>query len=403
MTVFITPARLHGTVKPPPSKSQAHRALLAAALARGTSRIQNVDPSEDILATMGAVQSLGISCRKDGKTVTVGELRMKRDLAAPIDCGESGSTLRFLIPIALALFGAGRFTGRGRLMRRPQEPYFEIFRERGIRYDLQGDLLWAEGELKSGVFRLPGDVSSQFVTGLLFALPLLKGDSVIEVTSPLESRGYVDMTLDTLAGFGIRADNRGYESFFIPGGQSYRPREMTVESDYSQAAFFLAANVMGNRIEVSGLNPDSIQGDRVILELAGRMTTPGDLEIDVSQCPDLVPALAAAAALRRGWTTSLTGAGRLRLKESDRLEAVSAELSALGAEIEAGEDFLKIHGVENLRGGSTDSRGDHRIAMALAVAATRASGEVTVTGAEAVRKSYPDFWEDYRMLGGNIR
>jgi len=319
-----------------------------------------------------------------------------------MDCGESGSTLRFLMPVALALRGGGVFTGRGRLMERPQGPYFSIFDEKGITYSRSGDTLTLRGTLSPGTYRLPGDVSSQFVTGLLFALPLLDGDSEIVLTSPLESRSYVDLTADVLARCGIRLKNRGYRRYEVPGRQTYRRAELVIEADWSQAAFWYAANALGGQVAVEGLREDSRQGDRVMAEHCRRLARPGDLDIDLSDCPDLAPPLAVTAAVRQG-TTRLLNAGRLRLKESDRLRTVSQTLSALGASAEEGADSLTIHGVEALTGGvAVDCCGDHRIAMMAAVAVSACREPVTLTGAECVAKSYPAFWEDYRRLGGTV-
>lgn len=388
MTVTIFPGPLSGTIAPPPSKSQAHRAVIAACLAGGDSRVEGLSSSQDIQATRRCMEEM---------SNTVNE----KDLPL-LDCGESGSTLRFLIPVALALRGGGVFTGRGRLMERPQEPYFALFREKEIFWEQKDGRLTVRGTLTPGEYRLPGDVSSQFVTGLLYALPLLSGDSVIRMTSPLESRGYVDLTLDTLARFGVRAENRGYESFAVPGGQTFRPCTMAVERDYSQAAFFLTARALGSHVTVTGLNPDSAQGDRIILPYLDRLARPGPVTLDVSQCPDLVPALALRAALRTGETTRITGAARLRIKESDRLDAVTTELDSLGAQVVQGPDFLAVTGVAGLTGGAADSHNDHRIAMMLAVAATRCAQPLVIGDAGSVAKSYPAFWEDYEKLGGNI-
>ena len=383
MTVTITPAQLRGRIIPPPSKSQAHRLLMAAYLAKGESSLENLAQSQDILATQACMTAL----------LTPGP-----DLPA-LDCGESGSTLRFLIPVALALRGGGVFTGRGRLMERPQEPYFALFRERGISYEQQDGVLTVKGVLTPGRYALPGDVSSQFFTGLLYALPLLDGDSELTSTTALESRGYIDMTLDALGCAGIRVEARG-DSFHIPGGQSYAPICRAVEADWSQAGFWYAAKGIGNDVETLGMDPDSRQGDRVLDRWAQALSGPGQVVLDVSGSPDLVPPVAVWAALRAGETTRLTNAGRLRIKESDRLAAVASELGKLGADVEEGEDFLTIHGVSMLKGGTASSHNDHRIAMMLAVAATMASGPVTIYGAEAVSKSYPNFWDDYAALGG---
>lgn len=387
MNLTIMPALLSGTVTPPSSKSQAHRYLIAAALAGEGSVIENLADSQDIQATRWCMKTMMTSGRR----------------IAEFNCMESGSTLRFLIPIALALRGGGRFTGHGRLMERPQQPYFDLFDEKGIRYELKNGFLTVEGQLTPGAFRLPGNVSSQFVTGLLYALPLLAGDSRIVLTTDLESRSYVDMTLEALSAFGVTAAWEDSRTLAVPGGQSYIPATVRVEGDWSQAAFWFAAISLGSRLEIEGLQQLSAQGDRVIRDHFVRLTPPGDVDIDLSGCPDLAPPLAAMAVLRRG-DTRLLNAGRLRLKESDRLTSITAALGALGASIEEQPDSLIVHGVETLAGGCTvDCWNDHRIAMMTAIAATRCEKPVALLGAECVAKSYPDFWRDYQMLGGEIR
>ncbi len=409
MNVTITPSKLSGAVIPPPSKSQAHRVLIAAALADGESIIDNVAFSQDIEATLDCLDDLGAEFFRDGSALTVrgmsaGPMSPLRRMAYPrLDCGESGSTLRFLIPVALAVRGGGIFSGRGRLMERPLTPYFDLFDEKGIFHERRDGVLTVTGMLTPGEYRLPGNVSSQFVTGLLYALPLREGGSEIVLTSPLESRGYVDMTLDALSLFGIRIQARG-NGFFVPGNQLYQPQDFAIEADWSQAAFWYAAQALGSPVEVGGMDPGSAQGDAVIQTQAEDLAQPGDLNIDVSDCPDLVPPLAAMAALRAGQTTRLVNAARLRLKESDRLDSVTRVLSALGADVEEGRDFLTIRGREALPGGVTvDSFHDHRVAMMAAIAAIRCVKPVTITGAECVAKSYPDFWEDYERLGGKIK
>ena len=388
MNLCITPGPLEGTVTPPPSKSQAHRAILAQLLAGGGT-VSNLAASQDIEATRRCAAAL----------------KTEGDGLPLLDCGESGSTLRFLIPIALALRGGGRFTGRGRLMERPQKPYFDIFDEKGISYEQKDGVLTLRGELEPGEYRLPGNVSSQFVTGLLYALPLMERESRIVLTSPLESRGYVDMTLEVLRDFGITVENQNYERFIVPGDQVFQARDFTIEADWSQAAFWMAAGSLGNPVRTTGLNDRSIQGDRIIEEHFASFAwgTGRTVEIDVADCPDLVPPLAAMAALRNGYTTYLGNAARLRIKESDRLSSVTQVLNALGAQVEEGPDFLKITGKDGLAGGVTvDCCNDHRIAMMAAVAATRCREPVTLLGAECVSKSYPNFWDDYRMLGGKF-
>ena len=401
MKVTITPAKLSGTVCPPSSKSQSHRLIIAAALAEGQSRLHNISLSQDITATLRCMEALGASAQ--GETVSgVRSIGGKADPLPRLDCGESGSTLRFLIPVALAVSGGGIFTGHGRLMERPMEPYENLFREKGIFYKATSTEITVKGTLKPGLYRLPGNISSQFITGLLYALPLLEGDSELLLTTPLESAAYVDMTLEALGQFGVTVEpvENGWH---IPGGQRPKARELTAEGDWSQAGFYYAAKGMGNDVTLTGMNPDSRQGDRVIEDYAAKLNAPGEVSLDVSQCPDLAPALAAHAALRAGQVTHLVNAARLRMKESDRIDCVASELNKLGAEIETFPDSMTVYGVATLHGGETDSHNDHRIAMMLAIAATRAEGEVTIHGAESVNKSYPRFWEDYETLGGKFK
>jgi len=309
MKLVITPKPLQGSVTPPPSKSLAHRALIAAFLAGEANPLPDLPESQDILATRDCLNALW-----DGR---------------PMDCRESGSTLRFLIPVALAFRGEGTFTGRGRLMERPQTPYFEIFHEKNIFFAQKDHILTLKGRLPPGQYRLPGNVSSQFITGLLFALPLLEGDSEIILTTPLESRGYVDLTLDVLQKHGISIENREYQTFIVPGGQKFQAAPCTIEADWSQAAFWYAANFAGCQLQIEGLNFDSAQGDKQAAALYWPMARPGDLDIDLAHIPDLAPPLAAMAAVRRG-TTRFVNGGRLRLKESDRIAAITAALNALG-------------------------------------------------------------------------
>lgn len=406
MNMTITPAVLKGTVTPPPSKSQAHRLIIAAALSDGFCKLSNVDLSEDIQATLRCMRTLDADASADGTIIRGADLVDGHEEPAPevMDCGESGSTLRFLIPVALALKGGGIFTGHGRLMERPQEPYFALFREKGIFYEQKDGVLTVEGKLTAGVYTLPGNVSSQFITGLLYALPLLEGDSRIELTTDLESRGYVDMTLDALKRFGVTAEYDGKRTFHVPGNQYYQHQNLAIEADWSNAAFWYGAKFLGCPVEIGGLDQASVQGDRAIAGFYEQMGRAGRLELDVSQCPDLVPPLAAMAALRAGETTAIVNAGRLRIKESDRLATVTEVLNALGARVEEHEDHLVIHGREKLAGGVTVSgHNDHRIAMMAAIAAIRCEKPVTITGAECVKKSYPRFWEDYEALGGLVQ
>lgn len=388
MNVTILPGTLKGAVTPPSSKSQTHRAVLALMLAQGEGKLSNLAVSEDIQATQDCVAALksGQPAQADGLPV--------------LDCGESGSTLRFLIPVALAVRGGGHFTGRGRLMERPQGPYIRLFEEKGILWNQEGGCLTVAGQLEPGVYALPGNVSSQFITGLLYALPLLPGDSRIVLTTPLESRGYVDMTLDMLRRFNIKVEAQE-DGFLVPGNQTYQARDLTLEADWSGAAFWYAANFLGAQVDIQGLNPDSVQGDRQIGTLYWKLARPGDVDIDLSQCPDLAPPLAVMAAVRKG-TTRFVHAGRLRMKESDRLETIARTLNALGAKAQVGEDTLTLEGLDHLEGGTVDGCNDHRIAMMAAVAAIACKQKVTILGAECVKKSYPRFWEDYTALGGEV-
>ena len=405
MNVTITPTRLKGSVTPPPSKSQAHRLIIAAALSDGVCRLSNVELSQDIQATLRCMRTLGADASSDGTVIRGCDLVDGFEIPPPevMDCGESGSTLRFLIPVALALQGGGKFTGHGRLMERPQGPYFDLFREKGISWSLEDGVLTVSGKLAPGRYALPGDVSSQFITGLLFALPLLEGDSEIHLTTELESRDYVDMTLDALDRFGVRAEWDGPRRLRVPGNQVYVHRDLAIEADWSNAAFWYAAIFAGCQVELKGLNAFSVQGDMRVVPYFMKLQGRGAVELDVSQCPDLVPPLAAMAALRDGETTRIANAARLRMKESDRLTTVTQVLTALGADVEEGEDFLLLRGKRELAGGVTVSgHNDHRIAMMAAIAAIRCQEPVTVTGAECVGKSYPRFWEDYEKLGGRI-
>lgn len=387
MNVVVHPAILRGSLRPPCSKSVAHRVIIARALSGFTGKIRHLTVSEDLLATDSCTKAL-----------------MRKDRYDPLmDCGESGSTLRFMIPIALAVRGKGRFTGRARLLERPLGPYLQIFAERGITYEREGAELRITGKLTPGTYSLPGNVSSQFITGLLFALPMLEGDSEIVLTTPLESRGYVDLTLQVMEQYGVRAEESTDGSrFHIPGNQTYQSYDADIEPDWSQAAFFYALRNLGCPIKINGMNPDSLQGDKVIADYADQLAAPGDVTIDVSQCPDLVPPLAAMAAVRRG-TCNIVNAARLRLKESDRLATVSAVLTALGAEVQELPDGLVIVGKPALTGGAdVESYQDHRIAMMTAVLAVRCANPVRILGAQCVAKSFPKFWDIYQRMHGDI-
>lgn len=417
-----------GRVTLPPSKSVAHRAMLCAALSRGSCALSHMAGSQDIDATARAIEALGgqVRLEEDRGLCLVEGAGLGRAQGGVIHCGESGSTLRFLIPIACALGGRWTFTGEGRLPQRPLDVYRELLPAHGVRYQDPGREflpLTVEGRLEPGVFALAGNVSSQFITGLLLALPLLSGDSEIVLTTPLESEGYVNLTLQAMERFGVTAcrTNRGWR---VPGGQRYRPQNLAVEGDWSQAAFFLTMAALapaGAQVELAGLSRDSLQGDKACVELFERfgldLRWEGDLllcgnpragepfrglrgqVIDAAQIPDMVPALSVCAALSQG-ETAIVNAQRLRLKESDRLAAMEAALTALGGKILSREDGLVLKGVETLKGGRALGVNDHRVVMALAGAALGSRGPVTVTDAWSVRKSYPGFFDDFKRLGG---
>jgi len=313
MDLTITPGKLAGTVTPPPSKSQAHRLLIAAALAHGESVITNMAFPDDIRATLRCLEELGAGFAVDGSTITVqgmgaNAMSPLRRLALPhLDCGESGSTLRFLIPVALAVRGGGIFTGSGRLMERPLKPYFDLFDEKGIAYELKDNTLTVSGLLEPGEYRLPGDVSSQFISGLLMALPLLEGPSVVISTTKLESASYTSMTMGVLERCGIRVRwSPRLNGFGVEPGV-YSPFEETVEADWSQAAFWYAAVSLGSNLRLRGLKGQSAQGDAAVVAHYKKLSLAGEVEINLSDCPDLLPPLAVMAAVRRGTTSSHSG------------------------------------------------------------------------------------------------
>ncbi len=404
MVVTIKPQKIKGEVSVPPSKSVAHRLVIAAALSKGTSKVENLSFSKDITATVNAMRSLGAQIDISGNTAIIKGIENPPEKAV-IDCCESGSTLRFLIPVVCALGVQATFLGQGKLPQRPITPYLDELPKHGAKFDYQGTMPFTvRGRLTSGEYRISGDISSQFVTGLLLALALIDGQSELVLTTPLQSKPYVDITADCLAkcGVSVTQTDKGYA---VTGG-SMKAFQAPVEADYSQAAFFYVANSLGSDIRINELNENSCQGDKKIVEICDKIVynKNGGLkpfELDCSDIPDLVPILAVLASFCEG-TSRIVNVARLRIKESDRLEAVSACLNALGGKVTAGEDFLEIQGVKSLHAGQVDCFNDHRIAMAMAVAATRSTGPVTLIGAQCVEKSYPDFFEVYKALGGDI-
>lgn len=417
MNVLIKPTKLHGDVIIPPSKSLSHRAIIAAGLAEGKSVISNVMYSADILATIEAMEAMGADIKKLENSLIINGCRGYRKHNV-IDANESGSTIRFMIPIALTVDEPITFIGKNNLVNRPLDAYYNIFDMQKISYH-HGDTylpLEVNGGLKAGVFEIPGDVSSQYITGLLYALPLLKGDSIIKITTNLESKGYVDLTLDMLSKFGIAITNNNYEEFIIKGDQAYKPCNYTIEGDYSQSAFFLVAGAFGNDITLHAMNPNSLQGDKKIIKdleafgceiitgvdtlKVGKANLKGTT-IDFSQSPDLGPALSVLAALSNG-STEFINAGRLRIKECDRITCVAQELRKMGVEVIENPNGMVITGVDRLNGAQIDSHNDHRLAMAFAMAATVSSSPIRIINAQCVKKSFPSFWSVYEALGGSV-
>ena len=412
----------------PSSKSMGHREIICAGLAAGTSIIDNISMSKDIEATMRCLKAINVavdeipSMIEGRKALQISGTGLPMAAADSVDCGESGSTLRFFLPLGANLNCPLTFTGHGKLVSRPLQAYYDIFDEKFIQYfSDNGNLpVTVNGRLTPGTYKLPGDVSSQFVSGLLFVLPLLNGDSVIEITSPLESSAYVDMTINCLAKFGVQIENeRGeHRRYLVPGKQHYVAQDSQVEGDWSQAAFWTVGGSLGASITCQGVNVNSLQGDQAVVSIMERMgaklqqdansvTVNGGATkatvIDAANCPDIIPVLTVLAAVSEG-TTKIINAGRLRIKECDRLAAMTSELNKMGAAITEEPEGLTIVGKpEGLRGGvKVDAWNDHRIAMSLAIAAQKCAGPIILSGAESVAKSYPTFWEDYKSVGGLV-
>lgn len=412
--VKFSPFVPNGTVNVPPSKSDVHRAIICAAMANGVSRISPVALSNDIKATIGCIKALGAEAVLENNVLTVDGTNMYKNKTALLDCGESGSTLRFFIPIAAVGNINATFVGKGKLPQRPIGIFTEALPKAGTVCKTEGGLpLEIKGQLKSGIFEIPGNVSSQFITGLLLALPILEGDSEIVLTSPLESVGYIAMTIRTMKQFGvnIQATEKGWH---IKGGQSYKTCDYTTDGDWSQAAFFMVLGAIGGKVTVKGVAKDSTQGDKKCAEILARFgakvtqldnevtVEKGELKaitIDASQIPDLVPVLSVCAAFAEG-TTKIINAERLRIKECDRLKATAELLNNLGGKVKELSDGLEITGVSSLKGGNVNGYNDHRIVMSAAVCAARSDEDITATFAMSINKSYPDFYIDYNSIGG---
>ncbi len=395
MTVTINPSVLSGRVNAPPSKSMAHRLLICAGLAEGESYIKNVAYSEDILATLDCLQTMGAEVVRGTDYVKILGASPLKSKAAEYFCRESGSTLRFFVPLAMLSGDECSFTGSERLMERPMTVYENIARQKGLYYENTYGVLWIRGKLTSGIYKVAADISSQFISGLLFALPLCDGDSEIHLKGKVESRSYIDMTLEAMGTFGVVASWKDDNILYIRGGQSYKSRELTVEGDYSNAAFLNAFNFVGGNVSVEGLRKDTLQGDAVYGKYFSLLSE-GKAELDVSNCPDLAPILMCLAAELNGGV--LKGTARLRIKESDRGAVMKEELTKLGADIEIYENEIIINKAQ-LKATNEPllSHNDHRVVMSLAVLCSKYGGKIS--GCEAVRKSYPDFFDCVRELG----
>lgn len=416
MTITITKPPFSGQVPAIPSKSHVHRLLIAAALSQSPTTIACGETSDDIDATVHCLRALGAAVNYDGGVFTVSPIPRPVTGQHRLDCGESGSTLRFMLPVGCALGAAASYCMSGRLPARPLSPLYEELTSHGCALSAQGqNPLNAGGKLKPGRFVIPGDISSQFISGLLLALPILEDDSIIKITGTLESKPYIDLTLSVLTAFGIDV-SCGTDNYRIRGRQRFAsPGSVAAEGDWSGAAAWLCLGALTpGGITVTGLDTGSPQGDKAILDILRRFGAQVDVVdnkvtvtrgllagtvVDAADTPDLVPVLTAVAAAAEGQTV-IRGAGRLRIKESDRLKTVTAGLSALGADIVETRDGLVISGKERLKGGAVAAAGDHRLVMMAAVAAAACDEPVIIRGAEAVSKSYPRFFKDYAALGG---
>ncbi len=394
-TIKIKKTNYRGTVIAPPSKSDAHRLLICAGLAEGKSVIHGISESEDMKATLDCLASLGAKITRDGDTVTVIGTDPRKRKEAVLHCRESGSTMRFFIPLCLLSDEKASLFGSETLLSRPLDVYEEICLGQGLELNREDGKIVVCGPLTSGYFKVDGGISSQFISGLIFALPLLDGFSVIELIPPIASRSYIDMTLDAVSKFGIKAEFSEDGRIIIQGNQKYIPTEASAEGDWSNAAFFLAMEMLGHDVYVEGLKRNTLQGDSVVRILLPRMARSRPT-IDIENCPDTAPVLMAAAAALNG--AEFINTDRLRIKESDRGSAMAEELAKFGINVTLGDNRIAVHAPEKLITPTVPINGhnDHRIVMACAVLLTLTGGEIE--GYEAVNKSYPDFFDDLFSL-----
>ncbi|MBQ0083814.1 MAG: 3-phosphoshikimate 1-carboxyvinyltransferase [Clostridiales bacterium] len=393
MIAKIGKGKPHGIVVAPPSKSMAHRLLICAALSGKNSTVKGVSLSNDILATLNCIKASGLNFENNNGTVCFNGDMNSEEITA--DCKESGSTLRFFIPIFWALGKNATLYGSEYLFTRPLSVYEELAKSNGLILEKSKDKVYISGKLSGGEFTVRGDISSQFISGLLFALPLCENDSVIKILPPLESKPYIDMTVSALNSFGIDVFWQDNLTLYIKGNQKYKPAEITVEGDYSNAAFFAALKAFGGDIEINGLSENSLQGDRVVFGLLQNLMNENSI-IDVSDCPDIAPILITAATYLHGG--KFIGTNRLKIKESDRGRVIAEELAKFGADIKVSDNEISVTKTELHKPGEIlCSHNDHRIVMSLAVLLTEFSGEIE--NCEAVNKSFPDFFEKLKSLG----
>lgn len=392
MTATILPSTARGTVPAPPSKSMAHRLLICAGLCDGESVVRGVADSQDVLATIDCLRALGASVTKTGDCVRVRGVRGGAENAV-LPCRECGSTLRFFVPLALLRGTPVTLTGSRTLLSRPLSVYETLCREQGLLFEKSAESLTVCGKLRAGRYAVPGNVSSQFISGLLFALPLLGEDSVIEILPPVESEPYIRMTLQALRTFGVSAHMQGTR-ISIGGGQRYLPRDVQVEGDFSNAAFLDALNLLGGDVHVTGLDQDSLQGDKIYRRYFERIGA-GTPTLDLSDCPDLGPVCMALAAAKHG--ARFTGTRRLRAKESDRCSSMAAELLKFGVRCDVREDEMTVFASAPQKPQQLSGHNDHRIVMALSLLLTVTGG--SIEEAEAVSKSFPDFFSVLQSLG----
>ncbi len=400
MKIRINEGKAKGIVKAPPSKSMAHRLLICAGLSKGTCIVHGIVRSKDVEATMDCLRAVGVKLEEAEGSVRVTGADIKNASAGKIlDCGESGSTFRFFVPLCLISGANAVLRGSKRLMERPLGIYKTMCEDRGLLFSQDETSLMVKGPLKSGNFKLAGNISSQFISGLLFALPLLDGDSVVTITPPIESRSYINMTISALALFGVEASWQDEKTIYIKGNQEYKCSEAWVEGDYSNAAFFEALNVFGGDVKIDNLPENSIQGDRVYGKMFDQLKK-GTPALDISDCPDLAPILFAVAAAKNGGVFS--GTRRLKIKESSRAEVMTEELAKFGVSSSVYDDEVIIYPIEFKKpSGELDGHNDHRIVMAEAILLTLTGG--VIDGAEAVTKSFPDFFEKLKSLGIEVK